>query len=209
MPSHKIHIGIGKELNKYYNYDSDLFYIGCILPDLGNNHYISHFKKNHREYDFDTFINKYYNKYNPVIVGYLVHILTDDFYNKYVRDNYYIHDDILRGIKYNDKVFYGSPKEVTDKKQEGFYQYEYYLLNKKEIPKIDYIDIETEIEECNYDKEYIKEYIDKHNEEIKKNDYKLDFEIFSFEELDKLYNDCTKYIKKYLDKLNNNLENNK
>ena len=211
MPSHQIHIGIGQELNKYYNFDKDLFYLGCILPDLGENHFISHFKKNHREYDYERFINNYYDKNNPVIVGYLVHILSDDYFNKYVRENHYLHDDKLYGIKYQGKVFYGTPREVTDKKQAGFYDYEHYLLNNKKIPKLDYVDLQklTKINECSYDDKYIKEYIDTHNELIKKDDYEITYEIFTFDELDKLYKGSIEYIKKYLDNLNIKLENNK
>ena len=203
MPTHQIHIGIAKELNKDFNYNPDLFYIGSILPDLGKEHYISHFKKGHGNYDFDKFINQYYDKNNPVMVGYLVHILSDSFYNKYVREKYYIHDDKLCGIKTSKIEFYGELREVTDIKQAGFYDYEYYLLNNNEIPKMNYVDVSkvANIKECNYDLDYINKYIDEHNEIIKKNNYDIKYNIFAFEELDILYKECILYIKNYLDSI--------
>ena len=205
MPSHKIHICIGNEINKYYNYDSNLLLIGCILPDLGEEHFVSHFKKNHKEYNIEKFIGHYYDKNNPVLVGYLIHILTDDFYNKHVREKYYIHDDILKGIKTSIYEFYGTPNEVTYKKQCGFNKYDYYLINNNKVPRLTYIDLNKlpKIVECNYDENYIIEYIDTHNKMIEKNDYEFNYDIFTFKELDILYKECIDYIKKYLDKLNN------
>lgn len=191
MPSHKIHIGIGQEVVKSLRCDKDLFLLGCILPDLGENHFISHFKKNHREYDIPSFLMNCYNSDDPVMMGYLVHLLTDKIYNDYVRDNRFVFNEehLLNGIKTNDGIFYGTPKEVSEKKQEGFYDYEYYLVNKGIIDKLRMVDLNdlTNIDECNYDKDYIKEYIDRHDSDIKKKYDEPKYDIFTFEELDNLY----------------------
>ena len=207
MPSHKIHIGIGQEVSKNFRYDKDLFLIGCILPDLGDNHFISHFKKTHKYYDIAEFIMNRYDKNDPVMVGYLVHLLTDDFYNNYVRMNKFIYDENhkVKGIITNSGIFYGTPKEITDKKQDGFYEYEHFLLNRKMIEKINDVDVDriTRIKECNFDKDYIKEYIDKHNSDIEKEYPEPKFEIFNFEELDNLYDDTIHKIKNFLKNINN------
>lgn len=210
MPSHKVHIGIGQEVNKELRLDNDLFYIGCIMPDLGKKYFVSHFKKNPREYDIDEFVKTYYDKDNPVIVGYLVHLLTDDYYNRYTRENKFLFDKNykLNGIKMVNKYFFGTPEEATSKKQEGFYDYEYYLLNNKVISKLNYINLEDLplINECEIDTSYIKEYIDTHNKVVESDKNKPKYEVFSFEELDELYKNSIKYIKKYLHKLNKEVE---
>ena len=206
MPSHKIHIGIGQELKNFYRSDKDLFLLGTILPDLGKDHFKSHFKKNHSRYDIAEFVYRRYDKDDPVLAGYLVHLLTDEIYNEYVRDNKFLYDEnhILNGIKTNNGAFYGTPKEVCDKKQEGFYDYEYFLLNNSLIEPLNMVDLSrlTNIEECNYDKDYIEEYINKHNEDIANNKNEPKYEIFTFEELDYLYNETIRKTKNFLKNIN-------
>lgn len=206
MPSHMIHIGIGQEVVKNLRCDKSLFLLGCILPDLGENHFISHFKKNHSYYDIPSFIMKRYNSYDPVMMGYLVHLLTDYFYNDYTRKNKFVYDENhkLNGIKTLNGIYYGTPKEVCDKKQEGFYDYEYYLLKHDKIEKLENINLDdlTRIEECNYNNDYIKEYIDTHNSELKKKYDEPKYEIFTFEELDNMYNDTIKKINNFLKNIN-------
>lgn len=208
MPSHKIHIAIGVKLNQKLNFNKDLFYIGCILPDLDTvSHSVAHFKNSHRKYDTNRFIDKYYDKNDPIILGYLVHILTDEYYNKFVRENKFTFDENnkLNGIKLKDKIFYGTPNEVTLKKQDGFYEYDKYLINNDFMPTINYIDLDklTYIKECNYDKNDIFKYIDTYNDWIKEKNLIENYDIFSFDELDKLFYDCYYYIDDFIEKLNN------
>ena len=204
IPSHKIHIGIGQEIAKKFRLDKNLLLLGSILPDLGKSHYVSHFKISHRNYDIASFIYYRFDSADPVMVGYLVHLLTDMFYNEYVRDNKYVFDDNhkLNGIKTRNGIFYGTPREVCDKKQEGFYDYEYYLLNNNKIEELKMVDLDKlpNIKECDYDKSDIKKYIEIHNNNIKNNKNEPKYEIFSFEELDDLY-------KSTLEKTNNFLKN--
>ena len=48
----------------------------------------------------DKFVEKYRDKIdNPILVGYLIHILIDRFYNEYMFKHFYIHDKDDNGIR--------------------------------------------------------------------------------------------------------------
>ncbi len=222
MPSHKIHIKIAQDINERLKLDKNLFMLGSILPDLyenKSNHSISHFKtnpKNHQFYNKELFIKKY-NINDTIILGYLVHLLTDEFYNSYVKNNYFIiKDGKLSGIKkINGQVLYDEPDEICYLKQVEFNKYDKYLMKSGKFYLFDDFNILDKIpiiDECDYSKDYIYKYMKNFNNEI--NDYKLNkeinikYEIFTKEELDKLYNDCVEYINNYIDNLlKNNLKN--
>lgn len=209
MPSHKIHISIANEINKKLKLDADKVLIGSVLPDLSNSkHYISHFntdKNDHVFYNKELFLSKY-DIHNPVLTGYLIHLLTDEFYNRYVRDNYFIiEDNKLCGVKLLSGNYYCSSYDAMDIKQEDFHVYDEYLINTKEFPIINYISNIPKIDECNYSIDYIKEYIDNYNLEISK-EYNSDlkYKYLTSDIADKIYNECIEYILNYL---NNHLKN--
>lgn len=222
MPSHKIHIKIAQDVNKKLKIDKNLLMIGSILPDLyedKSNHSFSHFKtnpRNHQFYNKKVFLNKY-NINNPVMLGYLVHILTDEFYNSYVKNNYFvIENGKLAGIKKIDgEIYYDEPNEITYIKQVEFDKYDKCLMTTREFYLFDdfnILDKIPKIDECDYSKDYILEYMKNFNKEVVdyKNNSNIDikYEILSKEELDKLYNDCVQYISIYIDNLlKNNLKN--
>ena len=212
VPSHKIHIKIAQDIGQKLDVNIDSFILGAVLPDLTNKipHYIAHFKtdpNNHTFYNKDMFINKYLTKdKNPFLLGYLTHILTDEYYNKYIKKNYYVFKDgKLCGItKLDGQILYSTPSKVCDIKQKEFTKYDKYLLNNYDFyPFKDYsiLDNIPIIEECDYDKKYLKKYIDNYNSEIKynrKENEKLNFDIISKDILDKLYDDCINYIINYM-----------
>ena len=90
MPSHKIHLAVAKKVNDILKFDLDLVMLGSVLPDLTeNNHMLNHFQNGKEGIDGtanpDLFIKKYKdNLENPIITGYLIHILTDKFYNEFM-----------------------------------------------------------------------------------------------------------------------------
>lgn len=208
MPSHKIHISVANEINKKLKLDKNKLLLGSILPDLSEGeHYISHFKtdiNNHSFYNIELFLSKY-DIENPVLMGYLIHILTDKFYNDYVRKNYYIFkNNRLCGIKAIGGNIYGTPFEICSIKQEDFYIYDLFLLQNKTFPKINFISDMPKIDECNYSMDYIKKYLENYNSEIRKsNIYNAEYRYLDCEEADKIYNECIKYILEYLNNLLN------
>lgn len=203
MPSHKIHICIGEKIKKRYNF-SDLFLLGCVIPDLcTTTHFKSHFKVTHSKYDINKFVNEY-KLDNEVLIGYLVHLLTDVYYNDYVINKYFIFDETgkLCGVKMKDKDYYCNPDEACDLKQEDFTNYDYYLLNKYKVPKLNNIDLTNLpiVEECMYEVSYLKSYLEYHNNEVdNKINNNIEFKIFTKEELDNLFNDCVIYILNFIE----------
>ena len=89
MPSHKIHLGIAQEVNKKLNRNTDLIKLGSVLPDLTieHDHGLSHFQyediypKNLA--NAEEFKKKYPNMKDDISIGYIIHLLTDKYYNDF------------------------------------------------------------------------------------------------------------------------------
>lgn len=192
MPSHKIHLSIAKEINKKLKLDNDAIMLGSVLPDLTieHDHGLSHFQfedvypKNLA--NADEFIKKYPDMKDDISIGYIIHLLTDKYYN----DVYY-HTNI-NGIEHN-KYF----------KHNLFDSYDNYLLKHGIVDKINNKQIINNIpsyEDISFDNNYLSEYIDKLNKEIDctniENDYTIDHQKF----LDELYNGCIKYLEEVINK---------
>lgn len=186
MPSHKIHLSIAKEINKKLKLNDDAIILGSVLPDLTieHDHGLSHFQyedvypKNLA--NADEFIKKYPNMKDDISIGYIIHLLTDRFYNEV-----YYHTDI-DGIEHN-KYF----------KHSLFDSYDNYLLKQGNVSKINNKQIINNIpnyRDITFDMNYLNEYIDKLNNDIDntkiEKNYSIDYQDF----LDKLYNDCLNYI---------------
>ena len=97
MPNWKVHLEIGKRLNKSLGLKDNAyqeFLLGNILPDINNSfivpdisinieHGITHFdnKNGYRHYLY--FRRKYQDKmHEPIYLGYYVHLLTDYLFNQ-------------------------------------------------------------------------------------------------------------------------------
>lgn len=186
MPSHKIHLSIAKEINKKLKLNDDAILLGSVLPDLTieHDHGLSHFQCED-EYpknlaNADEFIKKYPNMKDDISIGYIIHLLTDRFYN----DVYY-HTDI-DGIEHN-KYF----------KHSLFDSYDNYLLKQGNVSKINNKQIINNIpnyKDITFDMNYLNEYIDKLNNDIDNTKIKKNYSIEYQDFLDKLYNDCLNYI---------------
>ena len=191
MPSHKIHIKIAQDLNKELKLNNDLIMLGSVLPDLTitKDHGLSHFQYID-EYPYnlanaDEFIKKYPNMKDDVSIGYIIHLLTDRFYNDWYYKNYK-----LKGIN-TTKEFKHNLFESYDK-----YILKHFKLDKfrdfsiiEKIPK--YKDLEFYIN-------YLKEYINKYNYEIDTNFIDENYSIDKIDMLQKLYDDCLGYIFNWL-----------
>ena len=193
MPSHKIHIKIAQDINKKLKLDSDSIMLGSVLPDLTitKNHGLSHFQYID-EYPYnlanaDEFIKKYPNMKDDVSIGYIIHLLTDRFYNDWYYKNYK-----LKGIN--------TTKEF---KHNLFDSYDKYIVKHFKLEKFSNSDVVNKIpnyRDLNFDINYLKEYIINYNEEIEKSIIDKKYEINYIEILNKLYEDCFLYIEEYLTK---------
>ena len=223
MPTHKMHMAISTEVNKYLKLNNDMVMIGSVLPDLtiDKRHRASHFKNGEEGIEGTANPYKFLIKYkkdlnNPVMVGYLIHLLTDRFFNSYVFQNYYIYDENthLIGIRFRDDEEVMLPIEkIRYEKHRDFFVYDKYLLETGKVPKFNNyscIDNIFDTEDAKFDKELIKTYIEKANLDVDKGfngefykQLKIEFNVMSLEELNKQFDLCVKQIIRFFDKLNN------
>lgn len=129
MPNWKIHLEIGKRVNKKLRYrdaELELFLFGNILPDINNQYQVrdisQHYSHNFTHYSDEeipgylSFYQRYKNNFdNPIVYGYFVHLFTDyiwnnDFYSRYDdRDDLNgLDKDSLRILKQRDFKCYNN-----------------------------------------------------------------------------------------------------
>lgn len=109
MPSARIHEAVAEKVNKNYNMDDTLLRIGTIAPDSwrnvseeNKNKYQTHFWdfriKKGQANDYKEFYLKYYDDLNnPFCFGYLLHLITDQYWKTYVDPLY---EKKENGMKY-------------------------------------------------------------------------------------------------------------
>lgn len=221
MPTHKIHLAIAKKVSDKLKVDPDCLMLGSVLPDICNekNHKLSHFQFGEKDLEGlanpDKFLSKYKDKLdNPIMMGYLVHILTDRFYNEYIFKNFYIYDENDTGIgiylKGKKKLLAGNARKKLKHRELDIY--DKWLMNHNYVCKFNDFECINEvidIDEASFDKESLKQYILSSNNDINKINIfsKLclyNYKITNQKELDKIFNDCLEYIFKYI---NENLKN--
>ena len=208
MPSHKIHLKIAEDINKKLKLNNDAIMLGSVLPDLTINrrHALSHFQEINGELYFlanpDEFIKKYPNTINnPVSIGYIIHLLTDRYYSYYFYKKYF---DFKDNKPYKLKSEYNKITDLKNFKRKLYYQYDIYLLKHNLISKFEnyeVINLIPNYQGMDFDKQFLKEYIEKNNEEIEYHMANIDkaYRIKEQKYFDDLYNGCLKYILKYFD----------
>lgn len=224
MPSWNIHLAVAKEVNKKLKLNKNSFYFGNTVPDVDygmkairkETHFYNTICKkcpSEKLPDIKRFLSMYKNKLdNPLIMGTLVHILTDYYYNNEIFTKHWIQDEKhnVVGIKLkNNKIKFISPDDNETKK---FYKhhdlelYGKYLFNKGliEFPikdnKIfkDALDLKDNL----YEKEDIarrlkylnEEYIYKNKYTLKEKIFGLNYKMIDKVEQDKLFANCVSYI---------------
>lgn len=212
MPSHKIHLTIASEVNKELKLDNDSIMLGSVLPDLttlkdhGKSHYQVYGSYDEQLANPDKFVSEYKVKLNnPIMMGYLIHILTDRFYNDYFYRNHCVFDE--SGNVNKVKLKNGKIKSpIRNYKQRDFGKYDKYLLKTRQVTKFVSDDCIKNVEDLSvaiFDKEYLSNYILNANKEIDKpNLYKIKssffYNVLNKEELEELQNKCINYIIDYI-----------
>lgn len=216
MPTHKMHMAIANAVNKELKLNDDMVMIGSVLPDLtiDKRHRASHFKNGEEGVEGTAnpykFLIKYKSKLdNPVMVGYLIHLLTDRFFNSYVFQNFYIYDENthLIGIKFHNEEVMMPIEKIRYEKHRDFYVYDKYLLENNRVLKFkDFSSLENiiDIEDAKFDKELIKKYIENANHDIDKAKQGEFFKhlgsiykVMDLGELNKQFELCVKQILKF------------
>ena len=212
MPSWPVHLAIAKKLSKKLNL-GDEFIIGNVLPDvlqgweIQNPSQIVNKKSNHfvkkLSIDIDSFLNKYKNEFkNPLVKGYLAHLMTDEFFNKYTYEKHILYKgDKVSLILKNGEIktdFKEKPREI---KQKDFKIFGQKLINDSLLTNVKTnINLNNPIKESPITKEDLNKTIIKiNNLNNDKNSYdEKDYTLFTEKELLNLYNKCYESILKKL-----------
>lgn len=145
MPSWGIHLAVSQELSKNMNEkEKQAFTLGNLLPDVNNGylipnatkvitHNITHYMPN-RNYIEKEQIKNIYQDYkilchnmkeklnDPMLYGYMAHILTDYYWNyySYVKKGVFENEKLV-GVYQNDQtIFYGENEEIRKMKVNDF-----------------------------------------------------------------------------------------
>lgn len=218
MPSHKIHLAIAKKVNDKLKLDLDSVMLGSVMPDLciGKNHTVSHYQNGKLGVEGtanpDLFVQHNKDKLdNPVVLGYLIHILTDKFYNTFAFTNFFIYDkngnDIGLHFKNKDKLL--EPSKIKYYKQREFGLYDKWLLNNGHVVKFKgfkCLDNVIDLDVAKFDKECLKKYIIDANKDIDKVNFFSRFNLSKYKlttkkELDRQFKLCYKYVIDYISKI--------
>ena len=217
MPSWPIHIALAHKLNKTLKLNDD-FILGNIMPDILDGYVIkpsnivekkkSHYYLNNK-INPETFMKENKKELNnPIILGYLVHLLTDKFYNEETAKHFVQENNNLYVIL-NDKTKAPKNLETFAMKHKDLEKYGQKLANKNQLGnKINttnntFNNIKS-LNQFSYSKEDINKTIKIINKWItnETNIINSNYKLYNEDELDKIYKNCYKYIIEYLEKLN-------
>jgi hypothetical protein len=215
MPSARIHEAIAREINKEFGMDDILLRIGTVSPDCWRNvgtdsgvkdRYLTHFWdfriKNGQANNYEEFYLKYYNQLsNPFYFGYLIHLITDQYWKTNIDSKYFAIENGIRKIKLRD----GTLREDKD-----WYSYYEDIKIQKQLCKIYDLDtLPTEIEsilnfKCEIDEVMLKglygtlNYI---NNELVPGEKEEKSEVFYIDDFIEHINETVQFIKKELIRL--------
>lgn len=227
MPSWGIHLVTANEiLNKINIIDKNSFLIGNFLPDAERYviddfsifvpYEVSHYaEKQNINGNLEKLpnVNKFYEKYrkntkNPLIIGYLVHLLTDYYWNNLTNQRYTIRDELGNciGIKLNTGEEIKADKVIRrNLKHNDFYLFENELtyLYKYTLPKYNLNILENlqDIEETKYNKEDIVKIINFLNNKygrIKENNKTNNYRLYTKEQMKIDFNSSIEFIVDFL-----------
>lgn len=126
MPAGSIHLSVAKIVNKKLKIDENIFFVGSIAPDcwrhskLHGDKHKSHFSVDYNLNGLDVKIedyNEFYKKYknnleDPFVLGYLIHLMVDNYWKKNVTSRYHFNIDGKKKIKTKNGYFEGTNEEI-------------------------------------------------------------------------------------------------
>lgn len=223
MPSWAVHLATATEVNKLLNVDKNSFLIGNLIPDAERYvvndfsiyvpYSVSHFAdiqdidgKKEKMPNIEVFIKKYKNQLNnPIVLGYLVHLLADYHWNKVAYSRYTIADENGNciGVKLNDGTKVNCTlKERADIKHHDFDIFRDYIINmqKFDIPHYEpkLMNEIKAIEEIPFNEDDINKIIKYLNEHCVDKRELGEYKQFTREQIEKDYEDSIKFIIDYL-----------
>lgn len=225
MPSWTIHIKVARTINKKLKLDENSFLFGNVMPDVLSGFIvketsttispaISHYRSPEgvHEIEIDKFINTYKGKFkNPVVLGYLIHLITDYFWNDWTYSKHYRQC-------YNKCFMIANGKETEIKwpifrkyKHKDFEAFDNYLRSTQDLGALmEYNDnmynFSKEIAEVPCTADDIYKTIQVINSIIEDSPtYSSNYKIFTESELNQLLEETSNYIFKIL--INNKIVN--
>ncbi len=224
MPAWGMHLKTAKKLNEYLKLNEDKFYFGNVMVDA-ERHVVhdlsvvvsyddSHYAKLQNVNgimiklpDYERFIEEnYQNLSNPVVLGYLTHLMTDFYYNRLTFGQKFLSDGMGKsiGIKLNNGTDKICDKEtIRILKQTDFDTYSRELYSKEDVlidenKKDDILKACKDIKNIKYNGEDVLKIINfvnniKNNYD-KRKDEKICYKVFTKEEFDYNFNKCVEFI---------------
>ena len=218
MPSARVHEAVAKKINEEYKMDEILLRLGTVSPDCWRNvdsesgvkdKYLSHFwnfrVKSGQANDYTEFYLKYYHELNnPFYFGYLLHLITDQYWKTYVGPKYIFTENGVNKCRLKD----GTIVEDT----EYFSYYEGLKIQKKiskeynlgllPVNKEDILNFECNIDELNLSGLFgptgTVNYI---NTNLTPLDVCEESLMYDFNEVEKQLNETVNFVKQELDRL--------
>jgi len=227
MPSWAIHLKVAKELAKNMpKEDYQRFLLGNLLPDVNVGYLINpiskkipysvtHYGKMEtfdgktKEFpDYETFIQNYAGDIkDPIILGYLAHLVTDFYWNyeTFIHKGIYENGKMI-GLRGKENIIFGESELLRKTKVDDFNSFSYHLYHNKlvEIPKfqeklIEGVQRVSEIHIEKVDLEGVNQYFKAIPEKIQKENKA--FKIFSLEEMEQDLTDNVKFIQNIFEKI--------
>lgn len=213
MPTPMMHVAIAKKVNEKLNLEDDLLYIGCLLTNWTNVEYhVSHFKDEEGIEGLtnpDTYVNKYEKLLdNPIVLGYLIHLLTDRFWNKYMVNNVYLYNNDMEvvGVKTKKKKELTlNPESIHTLKAKTYNKYDNYLVSKKMVSNINekVLDLPA-VEEIKITTMELDKKIDEYNQLLKEHKKRIKlpslnkYSLLNQKEFENNLERCASYVYSYL-----------
>ena len=207
MQMHKLQYSIIKKVNQSLNRDLDKLMLGSMLPNLTKyEHKLSHFRIDDVICDVNGFVAKYNHLLsNDVVLGYLMHLLIDNFYKEFMNKEILTYDDEKN---VNGFIFNGQRKvcnlDTLKKMMKHDYQlYSLYLMNNGLVDSYvsdSCVKDVIVLDECKVDTNILYDIIIEHNLDLKKNKKRkfLDrfkkYKVLNKEIYDDLVNKCVDNI---------------
>lgn len=216
MPSWPIHIALAHKLNKQLKLNDD-FILGNIMPDVLDGYVIkpsnktekkqSHYYSN-KKINPENFVKENKNElHNPIILGYLIHLLTDKFYNEETA-KHFINENNNLYVVLNDNTKAPKNLETFGMKHQDLDKYgkmlaQNNLLGNKIILNNNTFNNIKHLKQFNYNTSDIENTIKIINDWIynKINITNKEYKLYSQKELDEIYENCYQYILNYLKNL--------
>lgn len=218
MPRWGIHLEIANRIKDKINIGSNEYLFGNILPDVQDGYLVKDISNilNHLDNHYNDLINNTYDAFyeihkeiinEDIVIGYLVHLLTDFYFNKSFDkkykwlDNSNIELELLTG----EKVIMDRDLAGIKYKQHDFKVFEKELIKQKEIEtpvfEKDLTYKSNLITVININENDVKKVIKYFDDEFYNVNIDNEYLIYEKEELEKLMKETEEFILEYLTKI--------